>query len=211
MGEEIVRIVPGVWNWWIPLGIGLGMLIAAAIVAGNEKTRTAKILALVGILLCTVGTFYVYQNYVKPQIQEKTEVILSQFEPMQGAYQSPFYLKESVCEPGVWGEMKGNLSGFLVCGGNIYGQVNSGRMITVVYKDDDPFIDPYIGVHRSISLPLDEMVIETIATGEHPYLMYPEARSFQIRMSGRAKGLLYAVKLTPGTPHLYLPRGWKIL
>jgi hypothetical protein len=225
MGEEIIMSIPGSWYFWIPLAIGIVSLIAAIAAAFKwgdlswnhcdcKKAINAFIAFLVFGLLCTmIATPWVGHNYDDPISQVNYEMVYSELQPIQEVYQTnPFYLKESVSEMGIRGELKGKVGGFLFVGGNIYGHIDSGRVITVVYEDNDPLIDHYTNVHRAISFPLDEAVIVTIPAGERPYLMYPEAKILEeSREWGMDENVVNKLRLVPGTPHLYLPKGWKIL
>jgi len=213
LGEEIVLGIVDSSCYWIPLILG----IVAGVIAFCcflFEVKDAKKKIIIFVILCALllgGARLVGEKYDQPKRDVNYEKVLSQLQPIEEAYKNhAFYLKESVSEPGIQGEIKGSFGGsFLLVGGNIYGRVDSGRVITIVYEDNDPYIDHYIGVHRSVSFPLDEAVIITIPSGEQPYLMYPEVDIFKYRKVQENFGS--ELRLIPGAPHLYLPEGWEIL
>ncbi|MEK9180838.1 MAG: hypothetical protein AAB871_01235 [Patescibacteria group bacterium] len=210
MGENVlVGIAFSYWPWTLMLlGLsllffGLFLLLFCALVAWGTKTAAMGMIAILMGILSLIAIFPVWIFHYNPVYQNNEKTAEQQLKPIQEVYNSHrFYLKEQISEPGVWGEIKGSAGGFILFGGNIYGRIDSGRILTVVYEDDDALIDKYIHVHRSMSLPLDQVVIETINADERPYLMYPEAAIAKIG---------HRLELIPKTIHLYLPKGWKIL
>jgi hypothetical protein len=208
MGEIIVMNIPGSYYCWIAFGIGIASLLALLLSEVSNETGKSKKVILIWLIVSSmifgVGVS-IHRDYDIPTSKANYEATMNRLQTIQAAYQEkPFFLKEEACEPGIWGEVEGYVGGLIFFGGNIYGRIDSGRVVTVVYEDNDPIIDSYIGVHRSISFHLDQAVIETILTGEHPYVMYPEAR-IDVCPCGDQ------LTLVPRNPHLYLPEGWKIL
>lgn len=211
MGEEIVLSIS--WNGWLwilfILGVAAGTAAVYYLVVFCKEGKNKKyfiIFFLIFVCLCGISLWQINGPVPADHVaaQEKLQ-------PIEEAFKThPFYLKESVSEAGFKGEIEGNLGGgFLFIGGSIYGKIESGRTITVVYNDDDIVIDHYVDVHRSVSFPLEEAVIVTIPVGEKPYLMFPEADILkQRKIQDSVSGIL---KISPGAPHLYLPEGWKIL
>jgi len=120
------------------------------------------------------------------------------------------YLKERATGDGVWGEIRGEVGGFLFVHGNIYGKIESGKVLTIVYKhpEEAQYVNPqYGGSYLALSKPLKDFVIETISAEEMPYLRFPEAYIAESYPgNGKNKYLVY-----PWKPHLYLPEGWEIL
>ena len=185
------------------LGSILG-IIAFSILLANEKRTAAAILVVFYVAgwLLIAGPWSLHSYETR-----KDEAITAHAAQIQQEYASTrLYLKESVVEPGIWGEVKGNFSGFLLVSGNIYGKIDSGRVITVVYQHpyEMNFINTqYEGKHLAYSKPLSDIVIETIPAGTRPYLAFPEAFI--------AKDAYSRMKVYPWKPHLYLPEGWTIL
>jgi hypothetical protein len=202
MGETIVITIPQSDYYVISLIIGAIFTIATIMSLDDCSKKTLVILGIIAAMCYAVSPI-VGHEYDTPGNKANYEVAINRLQTIQAAYQEkPFFLKEEACEPGIWGEVEGYVGGFIFFGGNIYGRIDPGRVVTVVYEDNDSVIDHYVGVHRSISFRLDQAVIETILAEEHPYVMYPEAR-----IDGDSEQLT----LVPGNPHLYLPEGWKIL
>ena len=213
MGKEVALSFSG--SDWILLTLIGGMIMfiiglfwfLSGLNSEQPLMKKPIALALIGFVLMTYGSVYVNSNYDEPSNGASYEKAVSQLGPIKNAYTTQkFYLKESVSEPGPQGKLQGNASGFLFVSGNVYGSIDSKRVVTVVYKDDDSVIDPQVGVYRSISYSLDEVAIVTIESSERPYLMYPEAKVF-IEKNGN----LSQLKLIPGVPYLYFPDGWKVL
>ena len=213
MGEETAISISWPGGYWLLFGVGviIGIVVLINLFSryleekrGNPG-KSFMVAIFICVLLCSVALSQIYGQGIPADHEEA----LSKLQSIEEVYEThAFYLKESVSEVGIRGEIKGNFGGFLIIGGNIYGKIESGRIITLVYEDDDPFIDHYVGVHKSVSFPLGEAVIITIAAGEQPYLMYPEA---DIVKDNKVPGLHGLMKLIPGAPHLYLPKGGEIL
>ncbi len=207
MGEEIVMYIPGSCYYWISLGIGIFSLILLAIAAAsnedcNDKEKTSKktlIIWLIITVMLFIASPIVKHNYDNPRFQANYEAGVNKLQTIQEAYQEHFYLKEQTCDSEISGEISG---GFLFFGGSIFGRIDTAKIVTILYGDNDPVIDHYVGVNRSASFHLDEVLIKTIPAGEHSYLMYPEAKILE---AGRE------IRLVPGAPHFYLPEGWEIL
>jgi len=212
MGETIVMSIPGSSYCWIAFGIGILSFILLLFCGGPEAgssvdalSKKAALIWLAVTLMIVGAGVAVHRTYDIPKSEANYEAAMNRLQAMQTAYQEPFFLKEEVCEAGVWGEIKGNIVGFIFFAGKIYGSIDSGRVVTVVYEDSDPVIEPITDVHRSLSFHLDHVAIKTISAGERPYLSYPESR---IDTCGCDNSQL---TLVPGTPYLYLPEGWEIL
>ena len=210
MGEEIAIVISwSEWHWILfVIGVIIGIVVLVNLFYRYKEGKGGKPF-IVALFICALLCSVALSQMCGQGIPADHERALSKLQSIEEVYKThAFYLKESVSEVGILGEIKGNFGGFLIIGGNIYGRVESGRIITLVYEDDDPFIDYYVGVHKSISFPLGEAVITTIAAGEQPYLMYPEA---DIVKDNKVPGWHGLMKLIPGAPHLYLPKGWEIL
>lgn len=219
MGEEIFISAAQKTSAWVGVAVVFGLVgtsifIAIGIVLGY-LTHLRK--ALCGLTLAVViaaygASWFGIVGVVKPPLVTK---LVAEQAAAQGAaldaqrsYSStPLYLKERATDPGSWGEIKGELkSGFLSASGSIYGKIESGRVLTVVYEhpNEITFINgQYAGMHLVFSAPLPEIVIETIPKGTKPFMLFPEA-SVEVRGATH----YYVI---PGRAHLYLPEGWTIL
>jgi hypothetical protein len=211
MGKAITISVAGSSYCWIALGIGIISAIALFLAAyfrhveDEDSPRKKTLLVWLAVTLMIFGAgAVVYRYYDAPKANSNYEAAMEKLEEIQRAYQHPFFIKEKGGCEGIWGEVQ-EAGGFIFWRGKIYGTIDSGdsgKIVTVIYEDNDPVIDPYIGVHRSVSFQLEHVLIETIPAGERPFLSFPDAR---INHS------MDRLTLFPGDPHLYLPEGWEIL
>jgi hypothetical protein len=227
MGNELLFTIPNHWEWWITLGIGLFIFVVGWIcllmmgeqVPGNPDKKITvgprqKIFCIsvisIGLITC-FSTIAVNYLCIKPADRTSREEALSQAKIIQEVYQGNFYLKELSRGDGTWGEASGEISGgFLFIHGSMYGSVQSGKIISVIYEDNDAIIDPLTNVSRGICLNLEEIIIETIPAGEKPYISFTEANVYFVQKYDPPYGY-NQVKLVPGRVWLYLPEGWELL
>ncbi len=212
MGEMVTFNITGSYFSWIAFGIviffSVVYLIGSVISASVDRKEFLRWLTI-ALIITGIG-MAVRFSYDLPRYQQEYETALNRAHALRMAHQGRFYLKEEAHDTGIHGEIRGEIrGGFLSSNGKIYGSISTGRMITVVYKDNDPVIDRYVGVYRVKSFYLDQAVIKTIPAGNTPYLSYPSAR-VQERKNPEPfnKQIMWFI---PGPPHLYLPEGWEIL
>lgn len=206
MGTEMVLNPQGSYYLGIPLMIGAIFLFIMYLSFLWGAHKSAVVCLIIGAIILGIATPTVAAKYDNPVTQRSYEQNLNRLRAIEEVYKSqPFYLKELSSEPRIQGEIKGNFSGFLFVAGSVYGRIDSGRVITIVYEDNELLIDHYVKVYRVTTFDLDKIAISTIPAGERPYLMYPEVLITTVPLK------TLTLRLSPGTPYLFLPEGWKIL